>query len=116
MRILALCVLSLMFTVAHADSFRCRDRLTRVGDSMAAVRAACGEPRAVYDAGSLERGRALIREPQTPPSPAHDTLIATQRQILPVVRWEYSPGAGQFLRILRFEGDRLAAIELGPRQ
>jgi hypothetical protein len=33
-----------------------------------------------------------------------------------MVRREYSPGAGQFLRILDFEGDRLTAIELGPRQ
>ena len=116
MRILALCTLSLMSLVVRADSFRCGERVARVGDSMAAVRAACGEPRAVYDAGTMERGTTLIRERDDRQNPARDTLAMTQRQLLPVVRWEYSPGAGQFLRILNFEGDRLTAIELGPRQ
>lgn len=117
MRVLALCILFMGSLVARAETFRCGERLTRVGDSMAAVRAACGEPRAVYDAGTLERGTTRIRQPDAPQNPTtRDTVAVVRRQSLPVVRWEYSPGAGQFLRILSFEGDRLTAIELGPRQ
>ena len=116
MRVLALGLLTLSSLAVSADGFRCGHRLASVGDSMAAVRAVCGEPRAVYDVGTVERGVAHIRQLGEPQNPARDTLAATRRQILPVERWEYSLGSGKFLRILNFEGDRLTAIELGPRE
>ena len=116
MCVLALGLLSLTSLAVSADGFRCGHRLVSVGDSMVAVRAVCADPRAVYGVGTVEHGVARIRELGEPQNPARDTLAAMRRRILPVVRWEYSLGPGQFLRILSFEGDLLTATELGPRQ
>ncbi len=71
----------------RALGFYCGSRIVSVGDTKAEVRAKCGEP-------TSKEERPV-------------GIFAT------VEEWTYNLGPTEFVRILRFEGGRLAEIETG---
>lgn len=79
--------------------FYCGDRIVAPGDTMASVLAGCGEPafREMREDVITEAYRA----DRTPVN-----FVTTEE-------WAYNFGPHQFLRFLRFQGDRLAVIETG---
>ena len=96
MRILAAILSSLLLSVpaGASSTFRCDSRLVELGDTTGEVLLTCGEPLtkenvAVTSSGSI------------------DKLVEM---------WIYNPGEGSFLKLLTFEGGKLAAIEDGERQ
>ena len=87
-------------TAGFGQSFRCRNDLVSVGDSMVAVQKACGEP--------VARKKSCESAP-----PNGDARVAP---CLDVEDWTYRPGYGQFLTTLRFEDGTLVRIIYGDRQ
>jgi hypothetical protein len=91
---------------AQAQSLRCKQDFTQIGDSKAGVLAKCGEP-ATKDAFCKPVDRAV-------PLPAGSAVV----QVTPcetVDEWTYNPGYGQFLTTLRFESGKLVAVRYGDR-
>ncbi|RMH84151.1 DUF2845 domain-containing protein [Pseudomonas sp. AOB-7] len=88
----ALCALlaALASAPLHADTLRCGSQLVSLGDRPFEVERKCGEPQhrdpIGYTLGSYDRREYLVEE------------------------WVYGPSNGM-LSILRFEGNRLVAIE-----
>ena len=80
----------LLGTTAQADTLRCGSALVSLGDRPFEVERKCGEPvhrdPVGYTLGSYDRREYMIEE------------------------WVYGPSNGM-LSILRFEGNRLVAIE-----
>lgn len=89
--------LSLLSLTAQADSLRCGQNLVREGDSQDKVLSLCGEPlsRAVISEVSQTRHTAYGRETQT----------------IPIEKWTYKQGSGQYLRELFFEAGSLQRIQ-----
>lgn len=77
---------------AAAQSLRCGTDLVHVGDNKATVQMKCGEPTA----------KDSFCKPQT-----KGGVCET------VDEWTYNPGAGQFIRTLRFESGKLVSITYG---
>ena len=113
----------LLPTLADAGNFRCGANVIIGGESSAQVLNLCGEPWRTWQDGFLEEEYGwrdqgmIILEPQaTFPYPGQSGSFHRYKRIIPVYRWEYRPGAGRFLKILTFHGDRLIGISDGPRQ
>ena len=96
-----------------ASAFRCGTRIVNIGDTKWEVLNKCGPPQwqeaweekridRVYRAPDLDFHRS--RESRYPLG------VVTY---VPVEEWTYNLGPSQFMRILRFEGNRLIRIETG---
>ncbi len=109
-----------MFTVSDSTAwarsvnrFDCGSRLVSVGDSRYEVLAKCGEP-SWRDAWEEERLERVGGVPYIDGSPyyASRVPIFTNVHVL-IEEWVYNRGSSRFMRILRFENNRLINIEVG---
>lgn len=93
--------------------FECGSRLVSVGDSRYEVLAKCGEP-SWRDAWEEERLERVGGVPYIDGSPyyASRVPIFTNVHVL-IEEWVYNRGSSRFMRILRFENNRLINIEVG---
>jgi len=98
-RILAPKVDDLQGGVPETRKFYCGDKIVAPGDSRANVLAKCGEP------AWREMREDAITETYLPDK--------TPVNFVTTEEWIYNFGSDQFLRFLRFQGDRLAVIETG---
>jgi hypothetical protein len=87
---------------ADVEALRCNSRLVSIGDRTFEVRQMCGEP----DDQRVRQENRLIRIFQD------GRLIEFLVQV-EVEEWTYNLGPYRFIRILRFENDRLIRIETG---
>ncbi len=94
--LLALCL------PADVDAMRCNSRLVSTGDRTFEVRQMCGEP----DDRRVRLENRLVRIFQD------GRLIEFLVQV-EVEEWIYNLGPYRFIRILRFENDRLIRIDTG---
>lgn len=79
---------------AHAAStMRCGTKLVSLNATMFEVKQKCGEPISQSTVGTQQRGDFF-----------------TDRQMLVIEEWIYSPAGGMY-QTLRFEGGRLKSIE-----
>ena len=104
----ALCLVLLAVAgAAQAQSLRCRNDFTQLGDSKASVLLKCGEP-------LVQDSFCKPAEPVLPNGPRARTVV----NVTPcetVDEWTYRPAYGQFITTLRFESGRLAAVRYGER-
>ncbi len=93
--------------------FDCGSRLVSVGDSRYEVLAKCGEP-SWRDAWEEERLERVGGVPYMDGSPyyASRVPIFTNVHVL-IEEWVYNRGSSRFMRIRRFENNRLINIEVG---
>ena len=78
---------------ATADSFRCNNKLVKVGDSSIQVKLKCGTP---FDEDFI--GQVYIKG-----------------RYVNVDRYTYVPGKGKFVKILEFHDGNLVSVTTGPR-
>ena len=95
------------------NRFECGSRLVSVGDSRYEVLAKCGEPswRDGWEEERLERVGGI---PYFDGSPFYTSRIPTLVNVhVWVEEWIYNRGPSRFMRILRFENNRLIDIVVG---
>ena len=95
-------MLLLSAQLVQADSLRCGSRIVTTGDSKAEVLMECGEPSFREIVGEKTVYRRFF-------------YLFSESYTVLVEKWTYNLGSTQFLRILTFEGDTLAKIELGGK-
>lgn len=81
---------------AQAESLRCKGDLVDVGDTKASVVRKCGEP--------------VMKDSFCKPG-----AVVQGAGCETVEEWTYSPGYGQFMTTLRFEGGKVSSIKYGDR-
>ncbi|MGD8567267.1 MAG: DUF2845 domain-containing protein [Gammaproteobacteria bacterium] len=114
-----------VMTIQAADHhMRCGTKLVSIGDTKAEVLLACGEP-------LLKETIAVQQETEHSEFHAENYPLLVKHGLIkrdgsvsagsessiafPIDQWTYNIGAGKFLRILIFQGGRLAVIENGDR-
>lgn len=118
--------ISVPVMAAHAADhhMRCGTKLVSIGDTKAEVLLACGEP-------LLKETIAIQQETEHSEFHAENYPLLVKHGLIkrdgsasagsessiafPIDQWTYNIGAGKFLRILIFQGGRLAVIENGDR-
>ncbi len=112
---LTLVILVAMLFVLNdaALAFRCGTRLVNVGDLKAQVLGKCGPPDSV-DFWEEDRIERVFGYSYSDDSYYLGTRIPTAVVVrVPIEEWTYNPGPTQFIRILKFENNRLISIETG---
>ncbi len=114
-------ILTAVFSAVEASSkwtrsvnrFECGSRLVAVGDSRFEVLRKCGEP-SWRDAWEEERLERVGGVPYLDGSPyvASRLPILVNVHVL-VEEWVYNRGSSRFIRVLRFENNRLVDIQVG---
>src|SRR5687767_6724980 len=95
---LAIALLTLAASAAHADSLRCGTKLVHEGDTRATVIAKCGEAAEVDHRSVWRRPVVWIRG-----RPFH---VGFDEVEIPVELWTYNFGPNKFMRLVRFEDGR----------
>ena len=116
-------MLLFIMPVSNADSMRCGNKLVSINDTKAEVLIKCGEPLTRETIGIEEKTEYAELALKYPLLYKHGLLKDNKGVILgkentvtrSIDQWTYHLGEGKFLRILYFEGGRLAAIEEGDR-
>jgi hypothetical protein len=103
----------LLLQVDTASAFRCGTRLVDIGDTRYEVLSRCGPP-TWQDMWQEERIERIF----TTPAVNFNKPLESRRPIavvvyVPVEEWTYNLGPSQFVRILRFENNRLISVETG---
>lgn len=115
---LLLVLLTMLTTLAVADSMRCDRYVVSTGDAQSRVLDVCGEPQRYWQDGFIEQ---IVRRDDryyvnpTLPKPRSGYEIA-ERRLIPVYKWEYNFGPGTLLKTLIFHGDTLMYVVDGHRQ
>lgn len=122
---LVLAVALLVAPLSAADNhMRCGTKLVSVGDTKAEVLLTCGEPLtketiAVGEQTERSEFRAkyplLVKHGLLNRGGGSGSLERESSVTFPIDQWTYNIGTGKFLRILIFQGGRLAVIEKGDR-
>jgi hypothetical protein len=89
--------------ISHADSLRCGNQLTLLGNSRLEVRAKCGEPDDIIHS-TLERRTTVANY-------NHTAYAEEQAIIVPVEVWTYNFGPHRFMYRLRFINGVLDGLE-----
>lgn len=108
-----LVLISFVAAVEDASAFRCGNRLANIGDTKGEVLRSCGEPtwRDVWGEDRIER---VVGYPYAVGSYYVGTRIPIYTVVHVIVEeWTYNLGPNQFMRILRFENNRLVDIQTG---
>lgn len=93
--------------------FECGSRLVAVGDSRFEVLRKCGEP-SWRDAWEEERLERVGGIPYFDGSPFYASRVPTLVNVHVLVEeWVYNRGPTRFMRVLRFENNRLIDIQVG---
>src|SRR5688572_16422584 len=100
---LAMALLTLAASAAHADSLRCGTRLVHEGDTREVVIAKCGEATGIDRRSVWRRPVVWIRG-----RPFH---VGIHEIEIPVELWTYNFGPNRFMRLIRFEDGRVVDIE-----
>ena len=90
---------------ASAQSLKCKNDFSQIGDSKAAIVQKCGEP--IYKDSFCKPVDANVRPGAT------GTVVAPPCET--VDEWTYNPGYGQFMTTLRFESGVLKSVRYGDR-
>lgn len=115
-----LCLASGLLTVdassrwtRSVSRFECGSRLVAVGDSRFEVLRKCGEP-SWRDAWEEERLERVGGVPYFDGSPFYASRVPILVNVHVLVEeWVYNRGSSRFMRILRFENNRLVDIQVG---
>ncbi len=103
----------LCMTAEPASAFRCGTRLVNVGDTSWEVLNKCGPPQQ-RDTWIEKRIERAYRMPDLDfERPEESRVPVGVVTYITVEEWMYNPGPSQFIRILRFENNRLVRIETG---
>lgn len=122
MKRIVVVLISLAFSIissfARADSMRCGDNLVQTGDDKAKVLVRCGQPltKEVVEVKGTQNTstQGQIVGLGAGISKYSETTLANTSSV-PIERWIYNLGEGQFMRILTFEGNKIIKIELGDK-
>jgi hypothetical protein len=101
--VILLFIASAFAATARADAMRCGNRLVRFGDTVAAVRAICGEPSDVQT-------RTIVRHPSYDLN-GRVIYYGTGYIEVPVEIWTYNFGPYKLIRRVRFVDGRIDDIE-----
>lgn len=109
--------------VSNADSMRCGNKLVSINDTKAEVLIKCGEPLTQETIAIEEKAEYAELALKYPLLYKHGLLknnkgltIGKESSVTQSIdQWVYHVGEGKFLRILYFEGGKLAVIEDGDR-
>lgn len=110
-----LVILAAMFSMSSdaALAFRCGTRLVNIGDLKAQVLGKCGPPDQV-DFWEEERIERVFGFSYSDDGYCLGTRVPTAAAVrVPREEWTYNSGPTQFIRILKFENNRLVGIETG---
>ncbi len=93
--------------------FECGSRLVAVGDSRFEVLRKCGEPswRDAWQEERLERVGGVPYFDGSPFYASRDPILVNVHVL--IEEWVYNRGPSRFMRILRFENNRLIDIQVG---
>ncbi len=116
-------VLFLIMPVSNADSMRCGNKLVSINDTKAEILIKCGAPLTQETIAIEEKTEFAELALKYPLLYKHGLLkddkgvtLGKENSVTRSIdQWTYHLGEGKFLRILYFEGGRLAAIEEGDR-
>ncbi|NLI82214.1 MAG: DUF2845 domain-containing protein [Deltaproteobacteria bacterium] len=110
----AFLVMLLSFWVpGDAFAFRCGTRLVNIGDATWEILRKCGPP-TWQDAWEEDRIDRAFGYSYPDDSGTYGTRVPTAVVVRVIIEeWTYNLGPSQFIRILRFENNRLASIETG---
>ncbi len=110
---LLLLLVGLVMNAGAASAFRCGTRLVNIGDTKWEVLRKCGPPE-WRDAWEEKRVDRVFRTPDVDFDRSWESRYPVGVvTYVPVEEWTYNMGPSQFLRMLRFENNRLIHIETG---
>jgi hypothetical protein len=93
--------------------FECGSRFVAVGDSRFEVLSKCGQP-SWRDAWEEERLERVYGTPYRDGSPDYELRVPLFNKVhVRIEEWVYNRGQQRFIRVLRFENNRLINIEVG---
>ena len=102
-----------ILAVSDASAFSCGTRLASVGDTKAEISYKCGSPDWV-DSWEEARAVKVIVRPQGNGKSNIISKIPIYNVIYVLIEeWTYNLGPNQFMRLLRFENNRLIDIQTG---
>lgn len=103
----------ILLTPGSVFAFRCGSKLISIGNTKADVMAKCGQPN-WRESWEEERVERVYGTPYSPSGsfPGVRVPIATIVHIT-IDEWTYNFGPSYFIRILRFENNRLKDIQTG---
>jgi hypothetical protein len=95
------------------NRFECGSRLVSVGESRFEVLSKCGDP-SWRDAWEEERLERVGGVPYYDGSPYYASRVPIFNNVhVWIEEWVYNRGPSRFIRVLRFENNRLINIEVG---
>jgi hypothetical protein len=101
-RLLCLAILTTAAGLAHAGDLRCGNKLVFEGDTRGQVAAKCGDP------SDVSKTSMWIQ----PTFWVNGHLVSGNSMVeVPVEEWTYNLGPQKLMRRVRFENDRVVAIE-----
>ncbi|HEU4458894.1 MAG TPA: DUF2845 domain-containing protein [Methylibium sp.] len=86
---------------AFAQSLKCRNDFSQLGDTKGAILLKCGEP--------------VAKDSFCKPADAPQAAGTAPAPCETVDEWTYKPGYGQFITTLRFESGVLKSVRYGDR-
>ena len=108
----AVWLLFLACAAPRAEAFRCGSRIVEVGNWMRDVAQKCGEPD-WRDVREEERLVTIQGYAYSPTTKSQVRIPVTTVARVVVEEWVYNLGPTKFIRILRFEDNRLVSIDSG---
>lgn len=111
--LLGLLVMAVLAAAGDADAFRCGSKLVKVGDSKGDILRRCGAP-TWRDSWQEERIERVFGAPYSLGGKSWVTRVPVAAVVtVTLEEWTYNLGSSQFMRILRFENNKLVNIETG---